>query len=279
MRPVFRSLIAAALVAAAGCEYGPTFPKERFVESLESLLAEEQLDASARLVDHTLAVQLSYAGSLEQVDNQIGVGPNFDEAMRKALGAVHRVIFSSDAQVEFYVLLLSDPGTPGAYLTIVRYMDDVKRASANMIDSPEMSARTIFELNYTGSAPVTIDQYVPRDIRIEEFLSWQLARRIQYALADEMQEGGQLTVGRCGGRYQNGEFVFTLDVSPMVEAGLDEETMRKVFEVSTNTVAAVLGDYRFQSYEAVRLIHPLTGRNLVLPRTRVERFPPVPQPR
>jgi hypothetical protein len=53
--------------------------------------------------------------------------------------------------------------------------------------------------------------------------------------------------------------------------------MRQVFQVSTNVIATVLGDYRFQSYEAVRLIHPLTGRNLVLPKTRVERFPVVPQ--
>ena len=257
-------------LAACGCEGGPTYPKATVAESLSALLDEDHLDATVRFVDHTLGVQLSYPGALTQTETSITLGPEFQEAIRKVLTAIHRVVLSTDADIQFYVLLLSDPKAPGAYLTMVRYLDDVKRANANMIDSPEMFARTIFELSDAGAAPVSLDQYVPRDIKLEEFLSWQLARRIQYALAEELKPSGVLSVGRCGGRFQDGEFDFMLDVAPASGGALDEVTLDQVFQVSTGVIAKVLASYRFDRFDAVRLTHPMSGRNLVLPKARLE---------
>jgi hypothetical protein len=268
----FIGVVVAAAGVAAGCQVHPTYPKATLAESLQEILTGEQLKASVRLIDHTIAIHLDYPDALSQSELQIGIGPAFDEAIRKALIAVHRVLLSSDADIRFYVVLLSDPEAPGAYLTVVRYLDDVKRANANMIDTPEMFSRTIFELNYLGGNPLTLEQYVPRDIRFEEFLTWQLARRIQHALADELQTPGVASVGRCGGQFQDGEFAFTLDVSPVEEQPLDEETLRKVFRTSTNVIAKVLSGYQFESYDAVRLTHPLTGRDLVLPKTNLDVF-------
>jgi hypothetical protein len=262
----------AVLLLATSCENRPTYPKERLAESLQEILTSEQLHASVRFIDHTLAVQFDYPGALAQADNQIGIGQNFDEAARKALTATHRVLLSSDAEVHFYVLLLSDPQTPGAYLTMVRYMDDVRRANANMINTFEMFARTIFELNFVGPTPLTLEQYVPRDIQLEDFLSWQLARRIQHALIDELQPADAVKVGRCGGRFQDGEFAFTLDVAPATSGSLDDATLRRVFHTSTNVIAKVLSSYKFESYDTVRLVHPLTGRNFVLPKTHLQAF-------
>ena len=276
MAPSARSWLlpvaSAALCLAAGCDNRPTYPKARVAESLQEILTSEQLHASVRFIEHTLGVQLSHPGALAQTDTQISTGPAFDEAVRKVLTAIHRVLLSSDAEIRFYVLLLSDPQAPGAYLTLVRYVDDVRRANANMIDSPEMFARTIFELSVTGATPVSIEQYLPRDIRLEEFLSWQLARRIQYALINELRPAGIVNVGRCGGRFQGGEFSFTLDVAPTTEGLLDDAMLQQVFQVSTNMIAKVLTSYRFDSFDSVRLIHPLTGRNLVLPKTRLDVF-------
>ena len=263
----------AVLLLAAGCGGRPTYPKVHLAESLQEILLSEQLESSVRFVDHTLGVQTAYPGALLQTDGQITLGPAFDELARKVLTAVHRVLLSSDADVQFYVLLLSDPQIPGAYLTIVRYMDDVRRANANMLDVPEMFARTIYELNHGGGAPLTLEQYLPRDIRMEEFLSWQLARRIQTALTGELRGSGEAEVGRCTGRFQEGEFVFTLDIHPTGEEGpLDDGTVQQAFRTSTDVVAKVLSSYRFESFDSVRLIHSLTGRHLVLPRARLDLF-------
>ena len=265
-------LVCVSALAAASCSGRPTYPKAQLAESLQATLESEHLDASVRFVEHTLGVQLSYPGTLQQTDTHIGLGPAFDEASRKVLTALHRVLLSTDAQVNFYVVLLSDPQLPGAYLTLVRYMDDIRRANANMLDVPEMFARTIYELNYVGQTPVTIEQYLPRDIRLEEFLSWQLARRIQTALTDTLRPSGTVEVGRCGGKFENGEFVFSLDVSPTSEGSVDDATLQGVFQTSTEVIAKVLSNYRFESFDAIRLIHPLTGRHLVLPKTTLDVF-------
>ncbi|MBI3320986.1 MAG: hypothetical protein HYZ91_01815 [Candidatus Omnitrophica bacterium] len=267
------SWCAALLLATAGCGVRPTYPKAHLAESLQEILRGEELDASVRFVDHTLGVQTAYPGALAQTEGQITLGPAFDELARKVLTAVHRVLLSSDADVRFYVLLLSDPQIPGAYLTIVRYMDDIRRANANMLDVPEMFARTIYELNYGGATPLTLDQYLPREIQMEEFLSWQLARRIQTALTEKLRGAGDAEVGRCTGRFQEGEFVFTLDVHPAgQEEPLDDATLQQAFRTSTDVVAKVLSSYRFESFDSVRLIHPLTGRHLVLPKARLDFF-------
>lgn len=266
-------LLCLALLAAAGCGAAPTFPKARLSESLQELLHAEQLSTSVRFIDHTLAVQLDYPDALAQAENQISIGPGFDEAARKLVTALHRVLLSTDADVQFYVTLISDPKIPGAYLTMVRYLDDIRRANANMLDTPELFARTIFELNYIGADTLTLEHYVPRDIRLEEFLSWQLARRIQTTLSDQLAASETALVGPCAGQFEDGEFAFTLDVKPRIEGGsLDDGTMQRVFQTSTNVIAKVLSSYHFNSFDAVRLIHPLTGRNLVLPRTRLDVF-------
>lgn len=265
-------IVIGLLTCAAGCSNRPTYPKEQLVQSLQQLFSADQLHTAVRFVDHTVAIQLDYPGALVVTGSQIGIGPGFDEATRKVLTAVHRVVLSTDAQVNFYVLLLSDSTAPGAYLTIVRYLDDVKRLNANMLDIPEMFARTIFELNFIGPATLTIDQYVPRDIRLEEFLSWQLARRLQFKLTEQLQPSGLAVVGKCGGEFQNGEFAFTLNVAPTSSGALDEATMQNVFKTSTNVIAQVLSSYKFEGFNAVRLILPSMGRNLVLPKTRLDVF-------
>ena len=272
MRPTIACLACAVLLMTSGCDSGPTYPKARLADSLQQVFHEDRLGTSVRFVDHTIAVHLDYPDALSQGGGSIGIGPAFDEASRKVLVDIHRVLLSTDAKVDFYVLLLSDPKTPGAYLTIVRYLDDVRRANANMLDTPEMLARTIFELNFLPRRTLTLEQYVPRDIKIGEFLSWQLARRIQRALTEQAQTFGAIEVGRCGGEFRDGEFVFTLNVAPMNEGALDDATMQRMFQASTNVIAKVLSSYRFESFNSVRLIHLLTGRNLVLPKTHLQIF-------
>lgn len=265
-------LVGAALLVVAGCGSGPTYPKATVAGSLEQLFKEEHLTTTVRFIDHTLAVHLNHPGTLTQSNGQIGIGPEFDDASRKLIMTIHRVILSTDAEIRFYVLLMSDPKVAGAYVTIVRYMDDVRRANALMLDTPEVFARTVFEMNFLGSNTLTIDQYVPRDIRLEEFLAWQLSRRLQHQLTEELQSDGVATVGRCGGTFENGEFAFTLDVAPAGGTTLDEATMQKIFLTSTNLIAKVLSSYHFDRFQSIRLIHPSTGRHLLLPKTRLEPF-------
>ena len=107
------SLVGLLVLAAAGCS-PISYPKAHLAESMQAVLQEEGLVTSVHVIEHTLAVHLEYPKTLSQVGGQIGIGPAFDEATRKVIGAIHRVLLSSDADVRFYVLLVSDPKIPGA---------------------------------------------------------------------------------------------------------------------------------------------------------------------
>lgn len=264
---LFAVFFAGLLVTNAGCGGKPTYPKAQLTEAIQGLMAEEGLRTNVRSMDHTVALQVAYPNSLIKTSTQIEIGPGFDDVARKLITQIHRVLLSTDADINFYVVLLSDPSSPGAYLTMVRYMDDVRRANANMIDTPEMFARTVFEVNILDTNNLTIDQYVPRDIRLEEFLSWQMARRIQSALTEQFHDKGTAEVGRCRGEFKDGEFSFTLDLAPLGQQPIDEATVQSAFKTSSEVIEKVLSSYGFQSFQSVRLIHPLTGRNLVLPKS------------
>jgi len=261
---------------AGSCTNPPTYRKDQLVQAVQDVLAEEGLEqASVHLIDHTVAVQFAYPNTLAQLGDQVGFGEGFDDAARKSITALHRVLLSTDADIRFYILLISDPEIPGVYLTLIRYMDDVRRSYVNMIDTIETFSRLVIDVNVAPpNQPMTLDTLLTRDIELPEFLSWQLARRIQYRLAEELLATGMVQVGRCSGDFRNGEFVFTLNVSPMegAPAQLGAETIAQAFEAATGIIAKVLSGYRFESFDAVRLIHPSTGRNLVLPRGQLDLF-------
>jgi hypothetical protein len=186
---------------------------------------------------------------------------------------MHRVLLSTDGKVMFYLVLASDPKVPGIAFTLVRYIDDVKRANANMLTPTEFYSRTIFDLHYVGSPTLSLEQLVPTGIKIEQFLSWQLAKRIQTRLADTLQKRG-VSIGdavRCTGEFQNGEFVFTLSLEPKTDQQqVDPELLQQIFQDAAAVIAQVLSDYRFEQFETIRLTHPPTGRSLLLPRTRLD---------
>jgi hypothetical protein len=262
------SLVAAALLLA-GCAGRPTYPKERLVESLQELLRQEGLDLPVRLVKGTVAIHLDYPGVLEQSGQDVSLGKTFDEVAPKVIGSLHRVLLSSDADVRFYILLVSDPRYPGAYLTLVRYMDDIRRLNVNKIKLEEVYARTILELDM-GPEQLTLEQYVPREIALEEFLSWQLARRVQRALAEEFHPNGVADIGRCTGEFADGEFVFTLNATSGLEGPLSDTTVQQMFELSSTVIAEVLANYDFNAFSAVRLIHHETGRRFVLSQAQLQ---------
>lgn len=270
-----RVVLCAALMSGLLGACTPTYRHDQLIEAIQRICADEyHFTVSARQVGRTIAIYLQHPGILQQTSNLIELAPSANEVLGNLIEAVHRVTLSSDAGVQFYLVLVGDPNVPGAYLTIVRYVDDVRRANANMIPPTELFSRTILELKYVGVPSMSLDQIVLNDIRMEQFLSWQLSRRIQSRLTETLQQHGVpvAEVGPCVGEFRNGEFAFTLNVTPKTDSPLTDEQMQQVFQDATGVIAQVLSGYQFNDFEAVRLIHPATGRNFLLPKTRLELF-------
>jgi hypothetical protein len=132
----------------------------------------------------------------------------------------------------------------------------------------------VLDLKYVNLPGLTLDQVVIQDIQLGQFLSWQLAKRIQARLAEQLQARGMSSaeMGQCVGEYKSGEFAFTLNVVQPPDLRLDDALISQIFQDAAGVVAQVLSDYRFETFEAIRLIHPATGRSVFLPKTRLEIF-------
>ena len=265
-------VVAGVLLTIASCSRKPTYPKEQLVESLNELFAQEGLTTTVRLLDHTLAIQFEYPEALSYTGEVYTVGPGLEDGARKAITVIHRILLSSDSDVRFYLLLMSNPEVPGAYLTMVRYVEDIRKVNWHIIGMSEMMARTFWNLQVVEDGPLMIDRYLSRDIVLSDFLTWQLTQRIEQELTEALQSSGVAAVGRSQGQFDGGEFLFVLNVAPTSTERLDDETMRLMFDTTTKLIAKVLSDYEFEAFDTVRLIHPLTGQNLVTPRAKLEFF-------
>ena len=263
-------------MGAVGCSSAPSYRDDQIVESIAKICTTEyQFDVSVRKVGHTVALHLRHPGILERTGGQIRLTSIANQILGDVIESIHRVTLSSEHPDGFYIILVSDPSVPDTYLTIVRYLDDVRRVNAQSITPTEFFSRTIFELQHIQAPEINFDQIIINDIRMEDFLSWQLAHRIQDRLADLSHSHDGLpaaNVGQCIGGFHEGEFVFTLNITPQPDKPFDDAAIRKVFQKASEVVAQVLTSYRFDHFDTIRFVHPSSGRNVLLPKTQLELF-------
>jgi len=251
----------------AGCN--PSYRRPQVIASIQDICKREYgFAVTLRATGDTLAAHLHHGDLLQSVDGQVELQENANKILGDLIEAIHRVVLSSDAPYRFYMVLASDPEIPNVALTLVRYFDDVKRANANMLTPTEFYHRTILDLHFVTTPTLTLDQVAMTDIQLEQFLSWQLSKRIQSKLVESASRRGQIVAPesiRCTGEFQNGEFLFALSLEQK-----DGEGVQELLEDAASVVAQVLKDYRFERFETIRLTHPPSGQSLLLPKTRLQ---------
>ncbi len=254
-----------------GCSIDPTYNKSNIPESLTNLYAEEGISPESKIIGDTIAIHIEKEGLLLKVGGQIGVGPEFDEISRILIVNLHRVLLSSDRKINFYVMLFSDPSIPGAYLTMVRYAKDLYLTYVSRISTEEFFDRTVYDLHYLGpQASLSLDTYIQRQIELSEFLSWQLAKRVQNKLVEQFKENSDVRVGTGLGEFQDREFRFTVNVlSQNKEEPLDDQTYEEIFDTATSEIEEVLSSYEYQEFDTVKIIHQPTGRHMSLPKAHL----------
>ena len=264
-------VLAVVSLAAASC--GRPYSADQVPGLIEHISAEEyRLDVSVRHIDHTIAVYLRHDGVLEKLGEEVGLSPEAGKPLNDLTDVLHRVLLSTNADIDFYFIIVSDSQIPGAYLTLIRSLEDVRRLSVSVIPPTEFLMRTVIDLKYDVAVPIlNFDQLVVKDIELGQFLSWQMSRRIQMKLIEHLEEMGLTPeeVGPCVGEFQNGEFTFLLNIAPVFKWRNEEELVQQAFQDATEVIAEVLSSYQFEDFSAIRLSHPASGRSLLLPKTEL----------
>lgn len=271
-------LILAAALGLASAACGPSYTHRRLTQDLEALcLQEYHLPVRVQLVGHDVAVVCTIEHLLKPMgDGGVEYAPT--EAARAQMAdvveAIHRVTLSADWPVNFYTVIALDPQVPGAWLMLVRYLDDVRRVNANVISPTEFFQRTVLNLQYDPRNPPDPQTLRVRDLTLEDFLVLQMGKRLQNAFRADPRFGGAYEVGGCMGEYRQGTFQFIVDMTPREAGQTSAADVEDIFDQALRLIATVLHDYRFERFEEVQLLHFPSGKTLDVPKTRLWSFIP-----
>ncbi len=128
----------------SGCS--PTYPKEKLTESLVDVCKKEyHVTVQAKLVGKTIVVFIPLS---RLFDAKLDILPEAIEKIENVILTTSRVLFSTDAKVDFYMIIAADIKTTAAEVVLVRYMDDVYKFMNGWIKRDDYRKRILWQVNF-----------------------------------------------------------------------------------------------------------------------------------
>ncbi len=219
----------------AGC--GPTYPKEKFAESIVRVCKQEyKLDVKVATMGKTVAIYLPLQ---ELWDMTFALTKRAGEEINNVILSVSRVALSTDADYDFYVVIAHDVRIPEIQIIIIKSVDDIKRFMLNDISRGEFSKRMLIDKRINPQAkkehavkevfekmgldkkwqdtvmndffraqPAALgdlgywnDTFYIKDILMPEFLAEQIASRIRMDFFEEKELADKIVIKAAKGIY------------------------------------------------------------------------------
>ena len=195
MRRFLISLLCASLVLVTLTGCGPTYPKEKFEESIVKVCKNEyKLDVKVEAIGKTVAI---YVPLPDLMDFTFAITKSASEKINDVILTVSRVMLSTDAKFDFYCIIAHDVKIPEIQIVIIKTVDDVKRFLLNDISRGEYSKRMIVD--------VRLNPQAQKERAIKEvFQKMSLDRKWQEEVMNDFFRAGPSGLGEIG--YWNGRF-------------------------------------------------------------------------
>lgn len=240
------------LTVLLGC--GPTYPKEKFTESILKVCKKEyKLDVKAEAVGKTIAI---YVPLPNLIDFTFAVTKEASEKINNVILGVSRVALSTNAKFDFYCVIAHDIRIPEIQIVIIKSVDDVKRFLLNDISRSEYAKRMLIDIrlspqsqkeraikevfekmgvdkkwqeqvmnDFFRAQPTALsdigywnDHFYIKDIALPEFLAEQVASRIKMEAREDKDLSDLLLIKSAKGTYYTKDgkhyFKFEVEVEP-----------------------------------------------------------------
>jgi len=128
----------------------PTYPKERFKESVIKLCKKEyKIDVKVETIGKTIAIYLPLQDLL---DFNFAISKKASEQINDVILSVSRAALSTDANYDFYCIIAHDIKIPEIQIVIIKSVIDVKRFMLNDISRGEYSKRMLVDIRLNPQA-------------------------------------------------------------------------------------------------------------------------------
>jgi len=144
----------------------PTFPQERIKEHIRNICLNDYgiEDVGVKIVGKTLGVHLPLnklfendieslmaSGKIKNVESLLRLAPDAIEKIQDVIFTTSRVVFSSDSDIDFYVLKATDYEKTGIEFILANYVKDVKRVRFWDISLSEYYERSFRDMKMNRS--------------------------------------------------------------------------------------------------------------------------------
>ncbi|MBL7068898.1 MAG: hypothetical protein ISS34_03495 [Candidatus Omnitrophica bacterium] len=264
--------VALFALSQTGC--GPTYPKEILDKAIIQLCREEyNVEVKVKIIGSTIGVYIPLEGLF---DATLNISRKAADKINDVMLSTSRVALSSDAPMNFYIVVAQDPLLPEIEVVLVRYIRDIKMLHYTQISRGEFSKRMMIDIKLTPQAQKEkvlrdifgrlnieeaddlIEEYLKtsevtsigdigywndtfymKDIYMGEFLALQTADRIKRKLATtpSLREDFKLNLIKGEFLEEGGKFFFRFSFNV---SPLDQEALFINNEALDNVYDAIL---------------------------------------
>ncbi len=251
------SLLPLTFSLLSGCGPRYTYPAKTVPSAVEKICLDEYgLTVHARVVGKTLGAVLF---SKLDIEPDAENSKELQEKMSKVMQSLTRAALSTDMPLDFCMVALRDKAQ-GVEFRITRSVDDTKRANADAIGIEEAMNRTLFAQEHF---PPGQDEFVVKEVKMENFLTDQTVQRIRIDYTKEGAEGESEPLVLVDGNFVDADnkrsFRFSLLA---LKADDPKRALLKVFKI----VNDVIGGYRYTDFDSVEIQDYLNRQKLVIDR-------------
>lgn len=255
--------IVCCLISALLTGCAPTYPKERFKESIIELCKKEySLDVKVETIGKTIAIYLPLDNL---IDFNFALTKKAGEKINGVILSATRVALSTDAKYDFYCIIAHDVRIPEIQIVIIKSVEDVKRFFLGDISRTEYTKRLLIDMRLSPQAQkersikevlekMSVDKktqdqimndffrsepaalgdigywngrFYIKDVSLPEFIAEQMASRIKVAFREDEELDEAFILKYVKGAYitRDGKNFFRLEV--LAESRLAEGIMDK----------------------------------------------------
>ena len=243
-----------------GC--APTYPKERLPESLVDICKKKHdVDVQVKLIGKNIVV---FVPLDELFDINSDILPNAVNKIENVILSTSRVLFSTDADVDFYTIIAADVNVTAAEVILIRCMDDVYKFVHGWIGREEYRNRMLWQANYN----IELIRDSGFDFNIEEmtmpvFLAEQIAQRTNLVLNSAIVHKAKIA-GTYSEKHKM--FFFSIHVN-------DNTKFTKVYApIIFNIADFVLSQYKFMDFEQLVAKNQALKNTVILDKDDLKQY-------
>ena len=253
-------LISLLIFNTSGC--APTYPKEKLEGSLIDLCKKTyDIDVQVKLIGRNIVVFIPLN---ELFNSNMDILPEAVSKIENVILSTSRLLFSTDAEVDFYTIIAADVKVTAAEVILVRYMDDVYKFMNGWIGREEYRKRILWQVNFN---PELIKEaffnFNIEEMTLPKFLAEQISQRVNLELNSSV-----VNKAKVSGSFNQDKqlFFYSLSISNNLR-------FNKIYvPIILNMVDEVLAQYKFSGFNQIIVKNELLRNFVVFEKEELKEY-------